>query len=157
MNDNEQPGCSRTVVAIIAAAGVGFLLAFIPALWAGSPGAAYQSSDAAVYGSFLGWIGASAGSLRRANFAGASICAIYCGLLALLVRKPSFGIYDRLWLMAAAGSFGSICAQVGVIIAGPVTKSDESPKAVRFTLKQLLTFSIPVAVYFGCLSALMRK
>jgi hypothetical protein len=157
MSDNEPRGCMQTIVAMIAAGGVGFILGWSAAMPAGINAAIMSGGDGGAYGLFLGWIGVSSRTLGRANLAGSLYCGIFGGLIALLASDPSFGIGNRLWLLAGLSSFGSICAQVGAIVGGRATASDKSSTTMRFTLRQFLAFFIPVAVYFGFVTAHFHK
>ena len=64
---------------------------------------------------------------------------------------------ERLWFMAALASLGSTLAQIGFVVGGSAVKRDEPSQIGQFTLKQLLVFFIPVAIYFGYLSGHFSK
>jgi hypothetical protein len=102
----------------------------------------------------LGVVGTSVRSLDRASLTGAMIVGLPVAILLLLLR---LGIREKIWLLAAASSFGSILAQVGAWAGGSLAEGTESPQAKQFTLRQIMVFFIPVAVFLGYVSGHVQK
>ena len=131
------------------------------------PGFVCGGFAATSIGAILGLAGASTRSLNRASLAGACIAGIggiVVAVLLILSPKPSLSprnlpqeLWQGTWLVAAAASFGSILAQVGALAGATTTTSDIPSPTRQFTLRQLLAFFIPVAIYFGYVSMMMRK
>ncbi len=117
-------------------------------------GSVYVGLFAAVLGAIVGLGGSTTRSLTRAGLSGASTIALAVGLPLVLGAHYSISVGEGVWLLAAACSFGSICAQVGAVASGKASlnrkSTQEEPlKPMRFSLLQLLVFFIPVAIFFG--------
>ena len=91
---------------------------------------------------------------NAAAVAGAFIVGLLTAIPLLLFQ---FGIGEKIWLLAAASSFGSILAQVGAWAGGSLAEGKESPQARQFTLRQIMVFFIPVAVFLGYVSGHLQK
>jgi hypothetical protein len=139
-------------LAALVLAGIGF--------WATANdigGAVCIGSSAAMLGSVVGVLGASARSLNRASFIGAGIAGLFVAFPVELSGSLLEPVSERLWFFAAVCSLGSILAQIGAVVGGAPANWDERARSMQFTLRQLLAFFIPIAIYFGYVSAHMRK
>ncbi len=123
----------------------------------GIGGALCGAGPAAVLGSVIGVVGASARSLNRASLIGAGVLGLFVAFPILLYSGLLQPVFDRVWLFAALCSLGSILAQIGAVAGATTGSCDDGARPMQFTLRQLLAFFIPVAVYFGYVSAHMRK
>jgi hypothetical protein len=119
-------------------------------------GAMCAAIPVAGFGAAIGVVGVHARSLNRASLIGVGIF----GLLALPIlpaRDLVPSVAGRLWLFIALCSLGSILSQIGAVAGGAPTDAGDSSWKMQFTLGQVLAFFIPVAIYFGYVSAQMRK
>lgn len=160
MNDGEPRETKWIDRAGFAGALAGVVLGAI-GLWAAEPeNAPAGRLPALAAGAFIGvfpgyvvgMIGAAARTPNRAGLVGA--CLV--GLPALLwtCKEPTGSHLDQ---MVGLAALGSIVCQVGAVASGTAACGAKRPEKIQFTVRQLLTFFIPVAVYFGYVSTLMRK
>jgi hypothetical protein len=156
MGDDEQREIRWIGRAGTASGCVGLALAWL-GLWAAGDGVLPMNVLGAIFlwgaGSLVGWIGAAARSPGRASVIG----TIAVGLPAVFLVSPSQWVLQQAWLVAGFAATGSILAQVGAVASGTAACGHERPHRIQFTMRQILIFFIPVAVYCGCLHALMRK
>jgi hypothetical protein len=175
MSDGERHRTGRVIKAAVAAGLIGVVLW---SAWVCVP-SDYVAKDslyelvstallAALCGAILGVAGASTDSFRNAGLVGAGIMAVV-GLplvaASILPHPPSLVPHSLLnllweslegaWLLAAVCSFGSVVAQVGAVAGG--TRRNDLSRLGQFTLRQLLAFFIPVAIYLGYVGAHTRK
>jgi hypothetical protein len=108
----------------------------------------------AILGYTIGMIGAAARTPNRANFVGACVVGLPTLLWCSNQLEP---IAAQLWRFAGLASLGSILCQVGAVASGTAACGTRQPEKIQFTVRQFLMFFIPVAIYFGYLSTLMRK
>ncbi len=160
MNDGERRESKWIDRAGFAGALAGVVLGAI-GLWAAEPEnapagrlpALAAGAFAGVFpGYIVGMIGTAARTPNRASLVGA--CLV--GLPALLwnCREPTINHLEQVVGFAA---LGSIVCQVGAVASGTAACGTRQPEKIQFTTKQLLMFFIPVAIYFGYVSTLMRK
>jgi hypothetical protein len=143
------------------AAGLAGLLLVGVAVWSVAAGRAEVIEGAvcggicvALFCSSLGVLGTSLRSLNRASLAGAIIIGVPAAILILLFWRE----IDRgIWLFAAACSFGSIIAQIGAWAGGSLADRNVSPQRKQFTLRQMLAFFIPVAIFLGYVTHFHRR
>jgi hypothetical protein len=92
----------------------------------------------------IGVMGAEVRSLNRAGVIGAGLVGLPAAVVLLAIRE---NIGESLWAFAAFCSFGSVIAQVGA--ASAATSEDSSSRKGQFTLRQLMFFFLPVALFLG--------
>jgi hypothetical protein len=146
---------------VLGGGGLGFMTS-------GLPGLVCVGCMVAVLGVIVGAAGTSARSLNWASFVGAAIFGIPVAVVILVSAIVSLyssslsgsllvDIGESVWFLAAICSLGSVIAQVGAIAGGSTANINSPSQTRQFSLRQLLAFFIPVAVYFGYVSAHMRK
>ena len=124
------------------------------ALTGGPDGLIAGAIGAAILGYTVGMIGAAARTPNRAGLVGA--CVV--GLPTLLWCSTQHELIEaQLWRFAGFASLGSILCQVGAVASGTAACGTKQPEKIQFTVRQFLMFFIPVAIYFGYLSTLMRQ
>jgi hypothetical protein len=110
----------------------------------------------AVMMGFLGYVvglsGAAARTPLRAGFVG--VCVFGLPTLVWYWHDP---VQVYVWRLAGVASLGSILCQVGAVASGTAACGANQKKKIQFTVQQFLMFFIPVAIYFGYVSTLMRK
>ncbi len=126
----------------------------------------------AILGAIAGSRGASARTLAQASLIGGWVFGFPATLVVVLfdlkyVDLEHFAFHEYLvhhyphyqyevvqqvWFLIAFSSLGIICAFTGRIVAGDAG-TDEPSTARQFTLRQLMAFFIPVAIYLGYVTA----
>jgi hypothetical protein len=163
MRDDELREFERNVRAAIVAGLAGLLLGGI-GLWAAANredralgGVLCGGFAAAIFGAAVGVAGASARSLGRAAVIGVGIAGLFVAFPMSLAGSLVEPRIDRLWFFAALCSLGSILAQIGAVVGGTAATPEKPARMRQFTIRQLMALFIPVAVYFGYVSAHMRR
>lgn len=167
MSDNVKRGSVQRVAAVLAAGAVGFGIALLSTFPYTTMIDVLHATDGGMYGLLLGMVGVSDRYSARAGIAGAVLGGIP-GLILVLIdivdgfsvgagRVLSEHIGVIIWIWVAGCSFGSICAQVGAIMGGPLTVRQESTIVRRFPSKRLIAIVIPsMILLLGFLMSLMR-
>jgi hypothetical protein len=160
-NDEEAREIGRgrraAVVAGLVAVGLGFGACLaagkgsLNAVWAALCAAPFT----AIFGVIAGAAGASKKTLDRAGLFGAAALGALSVIPAAADNSPL--PLDRVWFVAFACAVGSICAQAAWMVGGLAPSDPSRPKPGQFTLRQLLAFFIPVAIYLGYIRYLLDR
>jgi len=167
MSDKELRDFERNARAAIAGFFAAFVLGGIAA-WAAERHTANAVPAALVFGLILGILGgivslagARCLSSGTATVLGAILLVVLANLLCLpLPMRKVFEVLmscEYYWFLAAAASIGALCGQVGKIAARSVSKADDEPPRLQFSLMELLMAFIPVAIFLGYVRYLMQR
>lgn len=149
-------GVLAAAIATPLLASIGFLLV-APNMMSALSGMICIGAAAAILGSAVGVISASTRSLARASLIGAGAFGLLVAFPVLLAGSLLAPMAERIWFFITVCALGSIVAQVAAAVGGTANKQSASPRAGQFTLRQLLAFFIPVAIYFGYIGTHVRK
>jgi hypothetical protein len=164
--EKPMPSAWRVAVAILAAGGTAAVLGGI---WGFSYSHALVGDTvvitiaSCVVGLFLGIDGVCSRSPYRAYVTGMLMSGICMGFPCLLVSSLAEPPLEKLWFLAATCSFGGICAHVSATIAVPWINTQDANRVekvqppMQWSIGQILSFVIPIAVYFGYVGHLMQK